>query len=343
MSSHAPRKYPILLSFLLLFSPAAATAEETILQYFNTSWHEIERRLPEVAEAGYTSLWLPPPFKGASGTYSVGFDTHDRFDLGDIDQSGTIRTKYGTKAELLSLIRIAHRFGLKVYFDNVMAHTGGPLGSIAPGNLFPDIPGFVPEDFHLVRHERGGWRKATDSVDWNDEWQVLNRNPFSWDIAHESPNTSFDPDGQSEGRDYPKWMGIRHPGQTQLYPDLDLTITRDFDNNPLHTFANKEPFEDVGYGPGNIGVGNGRFDFDDLDKDGQHDLGEMSEPFTDTGIDGTNPARRNSNWGYGDGIYNMGDPVEEDVNSMLIRALRWFIDEAHPDGFRLDAVKHVPD
>ncbi len=343
MSSHAPGKYLILLSFLLLFSPATATAEETILQYFNTSWHEIERRLPEVAEAGYTSLWLPPPFKGASGTYSVGFDTHDRFDLGDIDQSGTIRTKYGTKAELLSLIRIAHRFGLKVYFDNVMAHTGGPLGSIAPGNLFPDIPGFVPEDFHLVRHEGGGWRKATDSVDWNDEWQVLNRNPFSWDIAHESPNTSFDPDGQSEGRDYPKWMGIRHPGQTQLYPDLDLTITRDFDNNPLHTFANKEPFEDVGYGPDNIGVGNGRFDFDDLDKDGQHDLGEMSEPFTDTGIDGTNPARRNSNWGYGDGIYNMGDPVEEDVNSMLIRALRWFIDEAHPDGFRLDAVKHVPD
>jgi hypothetical protein len=39
-----------------------------ILQYFNTGWVEIERRVPEIAEAGYTSLWLPPPFNGASGT-----------------------------------------------------------------------------------------------------------------------------------------------------------------------------------------------------------------------------------------------------------------------------------
>ena len=36
----------------------------------------------KVAEAGYTSLWLPPPFKGASGTFSVGFDSFDRFAAG---------------------------------------------------------------------------------------------------------------------------------------------------------------------------------------------------------------------------------------------------------------------
>ena len=97
----------------------SACAEEVILQYFNTSWPEIESRIPEVAEAGYTSLWLPPPFKGASGTYSVGIHTFERFHLGDKDQMGTVRTKYGTKDELLSLMKIAHRFGMKVYFDNV--------------------------------------------------------------------------------------------------------------------------------------------------------------------------------------------------------------------------------
>lgn len=343
MISPASKKRSLLFGLSLLLCPAGIRAEETILQYFNTSWSEIEQRLPEVAEAGYTSLWLPPPFKGASGTYSVGFDTFDRFDLGDVDQSGTIRTKYGTKAELLSLMKVAHRFGIKVYFDNVMAHNGGPLGNTAPGNLFPDVPGFVPEDFHLVRNEGGGWRKASDSVNWNDEWQVLNRNPFAWDIAHESPNTSFDPDGQAEGRDYDKWVGIRHPGRTDLYPDRDLIVARDFDNNPLHTFANKEPFQDTGYGPSNEGAGNGLFDFDDADNDGQHDAGETSEPFTDSGIDGSNPNRRTADWGYNDGIYNMGDPVPEDVNAMLLRAFRWFVDEAHPDGFRLDAVKHVPD
>lgn len=106
----------------------AATAE-VILQYFGTTRSEIERRIPELAERGYDSLWLPPPFKAGAGIYSVGFDTLDRFDLGDRDQSGTVRTKYGTKADLLSMARVAHRFGIRVYFDNVMAHNAGPLDS----------------------------------------------------------------------------------------------------------------------------------------------------------------------------------------------------------------------
>ena len=143
MSPLIQKRLSLFLGLALALCPVSIRAEETILQYFNTSWQEIEQRIPEVAEAGYTSLWLPPPFKGASGTYSVGFDTFDRFDLGDIDQSGTIRTKYGTKADLLSLIRVAHRFGIKVYFDNVMAHNGGPLGDTPPGTLLPEnMPGY---------------------------------------------------------------------------------------------------------------------------------------------------------------------------------------------------------
>jgi hypothetical protein len=119
---------PMLLRIFIALSLIAGQAQaEVILQYFGTTWNEIERRIPELAERGYDSLWLPPPFKAGAGTYSVGFDTLDRFDLGDREQSGTVRTKYGTKADLISLIRIAHRFGMRVYFDNVMAHNAGPL------------------------------------------------------------------------------------------------------------------------------------------------------------------------------------------------------------------------
>ena len=50
-----------------------------------------------------------------------------RFDLGDRDQSGTFRTKDGTKADLLSIVRVAHRFGIRVYFDDVMVHNSGSL------------------------------------------------------------------------------------------------------------------------------------------------------------------------------------------------------------------------
>ncbi len=331
-------------AFLLAALPPAPlrAQSETILQYFNTKWSEIERRIPELAEAGYTSLWLPPPQKSGAGTYSVGYDPLDRFDLGDKDQAGTVPTAYGTKAELLRLVETAHRFGLRIYFDNVMAHNAGDLSDVPAGTLFPFVPGFVPEDFHIVRNEGGGWRKASNSVDYTDEWQVLNRNPFAYDIAQEDPNTSFDPNGQQENLDYPKWHGIRHPGQTSLYPDNDLPGVTDAHGIVFHPFADKEPWQDIGYGPSNTGAGNGKFDWDDANSNGQHDAGEASEPFTDTGIDPTNPARQTAAWGYGDSRYNMGDPVSEDVNSMLIRSLRWTVDQTRCDGFRLDAVKHVP-
>lgn len=333
----------LILSLLAMAIPAARA--EVVLQYFGTSWNEVERRVPELVERGYDALWLPPPFKGGAGTYSVGFDTLDRFDLGDRDQAGTVRTKYGTKDDLLRLMLTAHRFGMRVYFDNVMAHNAGPLDkNTDPGELLPGVPGFVPEDFHLVRESNGTWRKAADWPNWQDEWQVLNRNPFAWDIAQESPqNVSFNPNGTAEGHTYPKWSGIRHPGMTARYPDTDLTVATNGTGGAVHPFANKEPFQDTGYLDGGlVGPNNGRFDFKDLDGDGQHDAGEPSEPFTDTGVDPTVPGRRTAAWGYGDGIYNMGNPVAEDVNGMLNRAVRWFIDEARPDGFRLDAVKHVP-
>ncbi len=132
--------------------------QETILQYFNTSWREIEDRLPEVAEAGYTALWLPQPAKGCSGTYSVGYDVFDRFDLGDKNQMGTVRTRYGTKAELLSLVEKAHRLGLRVHFDNVMAHNAGPLDDV------PANPRFVHEVLEGVYRLCPFWLEVAESL-----------------------------------------------------------------------------------------------------------------------------------------------------------------------------------
>ena len=116
----------LLFGALHFSSFSRANQSDAILQYFGTSWNDIALKMPELAEAGYTALWLPPPFKGTS-VWDVGFGTFDRFDLGDKDQSGTIPTKYGTAAELQNLIETAHRFGLRIYFDNVMAHNGGPI------------------------------------------------------------------------------------------------------------------------------------------------------------------------------------------------------------------------
>jgi glycosidase len=96
---------------------------EAMLEIFQLSWNDLVEKMPEIAEAGYTSLWLPPPTKGGS-VFSVGYDVFDPFDLGDKNQRGTIATRYGTKAQLLQMVQVAHQFGLRVYFDDIMNHRG---------------------------------------------------------------------------------------------------------------------------------------------------------------------------------------------------------------------------
>jgi len=323
--------------FLALGASLITAQAETILQYFGTPWTEITARMPELAEAGWTALWLPPPFKAGS-QFSVGFDTFDRFDMGSKDQMGGVSTLHGNAAELLELVETAHRFGIRVYFDNVMAHNGGPTPGYDENVSIHAQPGFVPEDFHLLRTTEGFYRRP-DNPDYSDEWQVLNRNQFGLDIAQENPNTSF---GDYEGAQFPKYHGVRQPDNPEYYLDTDIPIDTNGDGDAVFTFANNEPFEDVGYGVTNTGAGNGRFDWDDTNPNGQHDAGEPSEPFTDSGLDPNRLGWQDAAHGMGDGIYNMGNPVSEDVNSLLFRAIRWFIDKAHVDGFRLDAVKHVP-
>ncbi|MEC8330294.1 MAG: hypothetical protein VXZ45_04095, partial [Verrucomicrobiota bacterium] len=50
---------------LLWLCACQDSSAEAMLQYFNTSWSEITRKIPELAEVGYSSLWLPPPTKGS--------------------------------------------------------------------------------------------------------------------------------------------------------------------------------------------------------------------------------------------------------------------------------------
>ena len=157
-----------------------------MLQYFNTEYRELTRRVPELAEAGYASIWLPPPAKG-SGGLSVGYDLWDRFDLGAKNQRGTVRTFYGTEGDLLELIAVAHRFGIRVYFDNIMNHNAFDIPGYNETTPIDLYPGMVPEDFHLRKTKDGFYRKWDNTRDWNDAWQVQNLGLSDLiDIAHET-------------------------------------------------------------------------------------------------------------------------------------------------------------
>lgn len=155
-----------------------------ILQWFETDYRAIMKRLPEVVMMGYEAIYLPAPNKGGGGGFSVGYNPFDRFDLGDRLQKGTVRTKYGTTQDLIELIRVAKRLGIEVYCDLILNHNDNRASSAI--NSYPDA---IPEDFHI--------RSSTDTG--NSEINFNNESSFSFgmlnhdlvglvDIAHEDGN-----------------------------------------------------------------------------------------------------------------------------------------------------------
>ncbi len=203
----------LLILFALMSHSAFA---ESMVQYFNTSWKEIAQKMPELAEAGYDSIWLPPPTKG-SGGLSVGYDLWDRFDLGSKNQRGSISTRYGTEAELLELVEVAHRFGIRIYFDNIMNHNAFDVPGYNAGTPIDVYPGFVPEDFHLRITEDGFYRKWDNTRNWNDAWQVQQLGLADLiDIAAE-PGPVNRNHGSFEGASIQKVTFVRHPAQPEYY------------------------------------------------------------------------------------------------------------------------------
>ncbi|MEM8900541.1 MAG: alpha-amylase [Bacteroidota bacterium] len=104
----------------------------TLMQYFHwyypsdgSLWKKVKKEASELAETGITALWLPPAYKAASGTHDVGYGVYDMYDLGEFDQKGTVRTKYGTKDEFISAVNEAHKKGIQIYADVVFNHRGG--------------------------------------------------------------------------------------------------------------------------------------------------------------------------------------------------------------------------
>ena len=82
------------------------------------------RTRPELSKAGIDAVWIPPVTKATSAEDN-GYGVYDLYDLGEFDQKGTVRTKYGTKQELIDAIAACHKNGIAVYVDLVMNHKAG--------------------------------------------------------------------------------------------------------------------------------------------------------------------------------------------------------------------------
>lgn len=206
-------------------SPPVKTS--AILQWFETDYVTIMKRLPEVVRAGYGAIYLPAPQKSGGGGWSAGYNPVDRFDLGDRWQVGSFRTHFGTTQELQELIKVAHRLGIEVYCDLVLNHNDN-RGS----NAITAYPDMIPEDFHI--------KSSADPTNWEIDFnnatsfsgQMLNNDLVGLaDIAHEDGNhnqtgpLTLPPYASWNGSGKPHFlrnatMANTYPGQSPLSEDV---------------------------------------------------------------------------------------------------------------------------
>ncbi|MCA9230450.1 MAG: hypothetical protein KDA57_07355 [Planctomycetales bacterium] len=197
---------------------AEDTSAPAMLQIFEAKWQTIEDRQVDLFYAGYGSMWLPPPQKGDTGGFSVGYDVFDRFDLG----TPSSQTLYGTEAGLKGLTSSAHRASVDVYTDFIGNHNGFGDSLDASFAALGGYPGFaltVPGDPFGDFHD--------PSIDFNSD-------PFNGqlaglvDIAHEKRGASYqfirhpvaagNPDNIPAGTTY----NLPDPNNARFYPDQGL-------------------------------------------------------------------------------------------------------------------------
>ncbi|REC47922.1 alpha-amylase [Chryseobacterium pennipullorum] len=95
-------------------------------------WNTVKSKLTAWSGAGIGAVWLPPASKAQNGAYSMGYDPTDYYDFGDLNQNGTVETRFGSRAELEELITKAHAENMQVYADIVINHNSGGQSEANP-------------------------------------------------------------------------------------------------------------------------------------------------------------------------------------------------------------------
>lgn len=161
----------------------------TMIQFFEwhvspdgNHWKHLSELAPQLKEVGIDAAWVPPVTKAVSGE-DTGYGVYDLYDLGEFDQKGTVRTKYGTKQDLIEAIAECQKNGIAVYVDLVMNHKAGAdetevfqVIEVDPNNRLEEIS----KPFEIE-----GWTKFT-FPGRGEEYSS-----FKWDYTHFN-GTDFD-------------------------------------------------------------------------------------------------------------------------------------------------------
>lgn len=176
-------------------------------------WRELKDRAKELKDRGVTAVWIPPCYKGAGGGLDVGYAVYDTFDLGEFDQKGSTRTKYGTRAELHEAIDACHHIGLQVYADVVLNHRQGAdeqeeVTVVEVDKNDRTIPESAPYQMHAwTKFNFPGRGETYSSFKWNatcfsstdhnadapdeNKLYLINGKNFAGDVSSEYGNFDF--------------------------------------------------------------------------------------------------------------------------------------------------------
>ncbi|MEB3293203.1 MAG: alpha-amylase [Synechococcales bacterium] len=200
----------------------------TMMQYFHwylpndgTHWQQVQAKASELAQAGITALWLPPAYKGSNGSNDVGYGIYDWFDLGEFNQKGTVRTKYGTKADYLAAVKAIQQAGMQVYADVVFNHKDG-------GDETERIRA-IPYDRENRVTPLGGVREIESYTKFTFPGRKGQYSGFQWNRSHfDSVNHNMLVKGDSniylfEGQSFEKFVDLEKGNYDFLLGcDLDM-------------------------------------------------------------------------------------------------------------------------
>lgn len=256
--------------------------------------------------AGYGAVWLPPVGRGYVPPGQANQNsTSAGYDVFDRFNLGTpqAQTAYGTEDYFRAVVGELHQADVLVYIDAVLNHNSSRQTSAA---------------FQTEGGYPGFWMAPANPP--------VNKTPTSaWGDFHAGVAGGY---LQSENP-----LGPRY----DLY-NGDLVALIDIDQFTHHYFI-RHPVD--ASNPQNIPGGTYFNRPNPANRRFYPDAALPQKVFTNPAIRGK-PAEQHFIHPFNTVDPMQGDPTIEDVGDLLQRYIQWMLDELKVDGFRMDAIKHVP-
>ncbi len=136
-----------------------------------TWWNTMKSKAYELrymaGGVGINRMYFPPSSKGQGGGYTMGYDPHDYYDLGQYNQDGTTETRFGSQTELKAAIAQYKTYGIVSMADIVMNHRSG-----GNSEANPKTGGSTWTAFNNTKSGKCQWHWDAfhpNNYCWNDE------------------------------------------------------------------------------------------------------------------------------------------------------------------------------